>query len=373
MTTTGIPKPGHLAALTSMRFYAALVVVLVHAAAIFPVLPVVERAASLGYVGVGFFFTLSGFVLMWSRREDDRPRWFYGRRFARVWPAHAFMTLAIVPVLLFEGRTPPWAALPLVLAFVHVWMPPAEWHYAFNGPSWSLGAEAFFYLLFPVLARVTIASRRAPLLLASAAAALLLSGAAMVTALFPDAFWGFLLYLNPVYRLGEFVLGMCLAALIRQGWLPRWRLSYAVAAAVVSYVAIVLFAPVDSEGAVPRVLADLGMLPAFLALLAAGAGSDLRGRTRWLARGWPVRLGEWSYSLYLVHMAVLLCAATLFADSGLSELRWTWALIPLLVLAIGASGLLYTLVERPAERRIRARLMARPTRGAARPTAVRAG
>ena len=77
-----------------LRFVAALAVVLLHVTAsrVNPE-PLVDlgsaagRVAELGYLGVTFFFALSGFVLTWSasgRRLS--PAAFFRRRFARVYP-----------------------------------------------------------------------------------------------------------------------------------------------------------------------------------------------------------------------------------------------------------------------------------------------
>ena len=71
---TAVARP-ELKALTSLRFVAALMVFMDHA-------PVTEWAShhlGFGAAGVGFFFLLSGFVLMYSHGTDFGPE-FAGRR-----------------------------------------------------------------------------------------------------------------------------------------------------------------------------------------------------------------------------------------------------------------------------------------------------
>ena len=129
-----------LDSLTALRFIAALAVVGVHGGEILwrPLLPV----RSLGYVGVTFFFVLSGFVLTWSHPSGQPARRFYRNRFARVWPLHTVTWLAVVVAT--TGVAPgSWAALGLVQA----WVPRAGVNFAANGPSWSLSCDAFFYVL----------------------------------------------------------------------------------------------------------------------------------------------------------------------------------------------------------------------------------
>ena len=59
--TCALPK--NLPSLTSCRFFAALAVVLHHSGATGSAYEAVGKA---GWMGVSFFFALSGFVLMWS-------------------------------------------------------------------------------------------------------------------------------------------------------------------------------------------------------------------------------------------------------------------------------------------------------------------
>ncbi|MBB5642383.1 acyltransferase family protein [Cryobacterium roopkundense] len=74
-----------------MRFYAALIVVIMHATHMLHPGELVTRAFGMGAVGVSFFFILSGFVLTWSRKSSLPNRKFYQNRFARIFPLH-FLT-----------------------------------------------------------------------------------------------------------------------------------------------------------------------------------------------------------------------------------------------------------------------------------------
>lgn len=195
---------GRLDSLTGLRFFAAMAVVVLHVTQSFSIPNLVEHAAGLGYTGVTFFFLLSGFVLAWSARADEKRRLFYGRRMARVWPAHVATTLLVIPIIYYSGREPNWVAFPLVVALAHILVPDSSWYMAFNGVSWSLSAEAFFYACFPFLLRFASVGRRRANMLGISAAALLIAVAVAVLIATPDTKWGYLLYINPLYRLGEF-------------------------------------------------------------------------------------------------------------------------------------------------------------------------
>ncbi|MEU4621103.1 acyltransferase [Actinoplanes sp. NPDC023801] len=352
---SGVPA-ARLDSLTSLRFFAAAVVVLVHLSAELDLPHLIDAAVSLGYVGVAFFFTLSGFVLAWTARPADTARRFYGRRIARIWPAHAAVTALTIPVIYAGGAEPVWGALPFVLTCTHVWIPSPAWHYAFNGPSWSLAAEAFFYALFPVLIRVARRQQQRLRVLAAFTVTMMVVSALAVVAVAPDTTWGFLLYLNPLYRLGEFGLGMLLALAIRRGRRAPWPTWLPATGGACAYLALVLFAPHDSEGEIPRILTDSVLLPFFLAIIAAAASADIRGdRTPLRARS-LVALGDRSFALYLIHVPLIKAVHAGVAGQDLGGAAHLALAIGLLGASIVAAHLLYAGVERPAEQRLRRRL-----------------
>jgi peptidoglycan/LPS O-acetylase OafA/YrhL len=338
-----------LDSLTSLRFFAAAAVVILHLSEQFELPSALGRIAGLGYVAVAFFFSLSGFVLAWTARPDDTARAFYGRRFARIWPPHATTTALMVPAIYLAGGTPVWGALPFVLTCTQVWIPSPAWHYAFNGPSWSLGAEAFFYALFPALIRVARRHRQRLRDLAALTVAAMVVTALAVVLIVPDTAWGFLLYINPLYRLGEFALGMLLALAMRRGWRAPWPAWLPAAGGACVYAALVRFAPHDSEGVVPRILADSALLPFLFGVIAAAATADLRGGRTPLRSRVLVALGDRSFALYLIHIPVITAirAGVTFPFTG------PVLVLGLLAVCVGAAHLLYVAVERPAERRLR--------------------
>ena len=120
-----------------------------------------------GYLGVDMFFILSGFVIWHVHAEDFvRPRLraflrFMALRAARLYPVY-LVTLGVFVVLLWLA--PDWGATPLYpgnytggqflqhLLLVQSWGFSA--HLSWNYPSWSVSAEWFCYILFPLAAPV---------------------------------------------------------------------------------------------------------------------------------------------------------------------------------------------------------------------------
>src|SRR5438270_7928300 len=133
-----------------MRFMATVPIVLIHVGSNFFGPPWLRSAFGYGYIGVSFFFVLSGFVLTWST-ADIPARRFWWLRFARIWPAQALVA-ALVFVFLMQGRPPDWPGRAADFLLVQSWWPSSDVYFGGNGVSWSLSCEAFFYVVFPALA-----------------------------------------------------------------------------------------------------------------------------------------------------------------------------------------------------------------------------
>jgi peptidoglycan/LPS O-acetylase OafA/YrhL len=161
------PEPQQLPALTSLRFFAALVVVAFHAqVSQVPWLPhIVKVVCNSGYQAVTFFFVLSGFILTHVYAPAERSeglavtdREFWRRRARRILPAYYLGLILGAPSVLYGifvshnivvGNI--WLSLFLALVLLQAWAPPFA--LTWNAPAWSLSVEAFFYAVFPALIR----------------------------------------------------------------------------------------------------------------------------------------------------------------------------------------------------------------------------
>ena len=102
-------RPASIAPLTSLRFFAALLVFVHHT----PLTARWSEVFSLGFAGVGFFFVLSGFILTIQYHEDffrgftwARLHSFYVARVARVYPLHVVTMLIVLAFFLAGGVIP---------------------------------------------------------------------------------------------------------------------------------------------------------------------------------------------------------------------------------------------------------------------------
>ncbi|RAM35807.1 acyltransferase [Arthrobacter globiformis] len=328
-----------------------MLVVSYHAAV--TLVPEMYPLVSMGQTGVTFFFMLSGFVLAWSMNPRTTKREFYWRRFARIWPLHALTALAAV-VLVFATQGDQSAPQLLAsLLLIQGWLGDQHWVYAYNGVSWSLSCEAFFYAVFPFLA--VRLSRLEPGKLFRLGATVFVAAVsflAVLLALVPGFDWGALFYTFPAFRIAEFLVGVCLAIAMRKGWKPRFGIGVGAAAAIGSFLILEIvdgIAPWHTAGP----LAGALCIPGFALLIAAHADRDrCGGRPTFAMSPAVVKLGEWSFALYLIHELVLRTALELGPES-LAE-RVVFAVVGVAV-SIPLAGAAYAFFERPVEARLRTR------------------
>jgi peptidoglycan/LPS O-acetylase OafA/YrhL len=360
--------PGRLHTLTGMRFLAALPIVFLHVGSNFFGLSTLRAAFGYGYIGVSFFFVLSGFVLTWST-SDMPARRFWWLRFARIWPAQALVA-AMVFVFLIQDRPPDWPGRAADFLLVQSWWPSSDVYFGGNGVSWSLSCEAFFYLAFPAL---VIGIRR----LDHRGLAVVGAGLLAMLAIAPAVgewlglsqqvmYW--LFFILPAYRLLEFLLGMILARAVQCGFrVPHPRVAAVVSGTVLAGLVAFLVWATSNFGWYPsRPWVALLFLPVFASLVLAGATADIVGAASWLTSRPLQWLGATSFGLYLVHQPLFRITQSWGWWPTRHDLVGVLAFAAFLAVAVAVAGLLHHLVEKPLERRLRAipvglRTMAYPT------------
>lgn len=347
--------------LTGLRWWAAFAVFAFHMKNLAP-LPV-ERMLELGNYGVAFFFVLSGFVLAWSAAPGVGALAFYGRRFARIYPAYLAALLLAIPVFVTFTADPsrPWAhatgigVLLLGVLLLQGWSRDPAVLFSGNPVAWTLSVEAFFYATFPFAARLVFAVRARGALLIAAGTVLLLVGIRAATVAAPDSWiaqapW-------PLLRLPEFVLGMAVAWAMRGGWRPRTPRGVLLAVLAVAGLFWYVAPGIAALGPVRPFVTEV-IVVVFALLIAAYARSDAEGRRSMQRLPLMVKLGEVSYAFYLVHSTVVYGVLMVvgFRPASWSNAAWYAGV---LLLSLALAWVLHHWIERPLERRIRTRLDAR--------------
>ncbi|WP_312782318.1 acyltransferase [Brevundimonas sp.] len=353
--------PNRLPALTAVRFWLALGVVLFHYQ--LNMTPeggtgfaLIERAR----LAVDFFFILSGFVLAHVygrqvREERYDHRRFLVNRLARIYPAHVamlvFMALVLgVATLLgqpFNGQSYTLPGFLSAAAMIHAWFPatvPNEW----NGPSWSLSAEWAAYLAFPIFAWIGLRQKRSPWITLSLAVAGFVALDAFYRWRFGEILTHAELVLGVLRIVPEFLFGISLyqlgACLTVKPPVARWS-------ALLS--AALLLTMMQTSADERLTVGAAGLLILSLALLAR-SGSD-----RWFDHPLAQEAGEASYALYLVHLPLLIVWKNGMAMLGDGNSGYRMTLFEggaLLMFTLIAAWALHVFWERPAREWLRDRL-----------------
>jgi peptidoglycan/LPS O-acetylase OafA/YrhL len=372
MRSTSRESRSALPALTSIRFFAALWVVVSHLA----VMGYVNFSAPVRWVAgdsrpaVTFFFVLSGFILAHNYGDGldgEGMRRFYVARFARIYPMLVFSLLLAAPVtailLISDDRAhlfewygiPGNPTLPLIASLLAqlfcltAWLPFSALNQPWDGPTWSISCEAFFYLAFPLLVafvkRLTPGQRGMLLLAGFCAQGLWI---AALLRFVPASRSGHLVSQFPLTHLFEFVLGIAVQCYCRE--LQRGGRSFDRAALGASLLAVLAVGVLSVWRPVEPAYYLLS--PCFALLVGSFA---LQKRPAWGLLGLRpmVVLGEASFSLYLIHVPLIHLAEL----AGIGQ-RGALALLAGLV---ALSVILFLTIERPMRAAILRRYAQRTT------------
>jgi peptidoglycan/LPS O-acetylase OafA/YrhL len=335
----------------ALRGYAVLAVVLFHA----KVAPF-----SAGYLGVDIFFVISGFLItrLVAQGIADGSfslRAFYLRRARRLLPA-AYATLLacclLAPWLLLRQELHDFAvqvagALTFTANLV-MWQQTGY----FEGDGemkpllhmWSLSVEEQYYLLLPALLLLLPRGRwRIGIWLVLAASALL-----CVAALYAKPVAAF--YLLPT-RAWEMLIGSAGALRVLHRPQPGAALCWLFPPAL---LALLVLPMLPYDGPQPGPHTALACAATLVVMLRASPALEAAAPARWLAR-----IGDFSYSLYLVHWPVLAFASNMWVGNGQPPVPQRLLLLLLIVVLALA---LYRWVEVPARF---GRIAIRPARIAA--------
>jgi peptidoglycan/LPS O-acetylase OafA/YrhL len=390
----GSNKP-RLNALTTLRFFAAMHVVLFHCA---PTLahrtaeqlaaasahsPAIVRELSsivsqamieimnAGPWSVSLFFILSGFILVYNYDSERKPLdagRFWVARFARIYPVYLIGFLLAMPFVLETMRQAHGHSAHqtitgglLAATLVQSWVP----RYAtfWNIPAWSLSVEAFFYLMFPVilvrLRRFVGLRTLIGIILGCWIVSIVKSPVVhLVGAVFSASdvnVTAFERYF-PLVRLPEFVAGMALGRIMLKSGGPDVRIADILTVASVG--AIGLLAALGMHR--PEFMNASGAITPLFVLVIWSLSNDDSALARLLAKAPLVFWGEASYSIYILHLPLFavwgVATARLIPHSSTSAQlgAMNYALPGVFMIGmVWVCGLVYRFIEVPVRDLIR--------------------
>lgn len=348
-----VPSHARLAQLTSLRFFAALLVLLSHLVFLQQSQSAALRASygfffRQGACGVTFFFILSGFILTHAYEKaladvEVSVTVYLYRRLVRIFPLHLLMALAVLAYLVWRGDPPPLHAIALNLSLLHSWSSDPIVHYSLNGPSWSLSDELFFYALFPLLVKVDRRVLGWFFVLGMVAIAIgACAAATRIDGYSPFVDW--LFYVFPLTRLFEFIAGI----LLYRAWQQGAGRTFASSGTEVVLVVLVLAVMIAVEwfAMPPAFRYQLIFMPPMAALVLVFAYG--RGALSRLLRHPSLQLlGEASFALYLVHRPMVIFMERWAGHGTAADIGLAAAMF---LLSITASIVTYFLLDRPTGR-----------------------
>ncbi len=375
-------RPIEIHALSGARALPPLVLVLFHFCEQrgYFGLPVIDLFIGKGYLWVEFFFALSGFILIhvYGARSAillQRRSYlaFLSTRLARLYPLHLATLLLLLGLVVFTRAIAPvtghasifdlpyhpvvnWQTFIANLFLVQAWNLFAT--LSWNAPAWFVSVEFLLCIFFPLMAFTARGGMRRGLLLIAA-------GVAGLAALAQTSGTGLdITFHDSVLRgMAGFAAGAGMAVIHRtlHARLDTRLISAAQIVIVGALVVAIYF------GGPPRTGNDALVAALEMALIFVLAFD--RGLVARVFQTEPlIRLGEWSYAIYLVQFPLI---------QGLRTLRqyyppeWrtlgTWGSVGqgaeaglLILAAIGLGALLTVYIERPANARLRRLITARP-------------
>ena len=323
-------KKKKIEALTSLRFLVAIHVILFHNISFFDGVPIpLWNFIQHGYIGVSFFFVLSGFILTYNYIDlFDSNQFnslaFFRSRFLRIYPAYLTALIFSLPLFLyFLLKTLPIFLFFLKSIFVTVlsmallqsWIPQALG--SLNAPGWSVSTEAFLYFSFPFILPKLIEFTRSTLLL------MLIGLICWILSLIPpfisslefDAITGDLLLPSmqspypvwrtffssfPVFHLPQFIIGILGAVFLKF----RSKISLNITNNNININLLVLailiiLAIIYCTQIIPGRLLNNGLLSPFFALLLFLLSLEKSFLNRILSAKTLIVLGEASYFIYI--------------------------------------------------------------------------
>ncbi|WP_249158662.1 acyltransferase family protein [Bradyrhizobium tropiciagri] len=337
-------EPRRFVVLDFYRFVAALGVFIFH-------LKNIDKGISPAWNGsyglfVDMFFILSGFVISYSYPSTSTGVRSYARflvrRIARIYPLH-LLTLLAFAGLAFIGIAGPTAHSGLTDFLYNLFLVQA-WgvtdHLSFNSPSWSISAELFCYLLFPLMMLLATSVRPIVLAIIVAASYGILAHGFLPIWAERSQMYGANFDYGMLRALPSFLNGILLAILFRLSG-PYRKKPVAIAGIALFGLSVLIL----NVFAKP----DLAIILFSLAILCTAVGES--AFKKFPGSAWLGRLGNTSYAIYMLHeLLLILLFKPAWSYLGLQPGAFALFALGCCVVLTIAADITYTYVENPARK-----------------------
>ena len=307
------------AALSPLRFLAALTIIFFHNKIGSDLLKAGPRFLLAGPQMVTFFYVLSGFVLVlaYYDREEFCAKEFFVKRAARILPVYLLALSLSVAIKIFEGNVNP-VALVLNILLLQSWIPP--YPLAINAPAWFLSGLMFFYASFPIVLSYLHNSSPNPKRVFCTCFLFWLATQAILTVALNSSFYqGFpsyshdLIYYFPPVHLCSFFLGISGAYFLCNATCGENKLSKKNQMFIILILCVIFIMLIEYQSDIDKIFniklpyASSFYAPIFLAIIAIISTSTNK-ITSALSTKPFIFLGEISFSIYMIQNPILYIA-----------------------------------------------------------------
>ncbi len=272
-----------------------------------------------GNMGVAFFFILSGFVLSlaYGKKVDseDFSTWKFCLRFLKkVYPLHLLCTLYIILVNIEHMTWDDYSEIIPSLLLIQSWIPIETYYWGGNSISWFLSSLLFCYAMFPWLIRLFNKLSDKHLAIALI---LLLAVYAIAVAISPENRMKDFVFINPLFRLVDFILGMATFRLLRH-YYPS---ASSQTVNIIEFGCILsIIATLAAYSCVSYKLRETVLYwPSCIAMIVFFSTHEKKSPgilSSLLSKDWFAKLGNSSYEFYIIHHLVIITVVSQLTKRG---------------------------------------------------------
>lgn len=343
--------------LTSLRFFFAFFVFLSHLSYLKEnknYKDLFETFFSEGFLGVSFFFILSGFILSLNYRDKFinkkiTLKKFYIARFARIYPLH-FITMIVSIPAFYSG----YKNLLYNILLIQSYIPNSKTFFSYNAPSWSISDEMFFYALFPVLIiNISKISEYFKILILLVFIFIIIF--LNITLTGETNYW---LYISPFIRIFDFILGIFLFDVIIyiRKYKPHLKQSFFNLLEIGGFIILAILLTFHEDIPIHYRYSIYYWLPMCMIILGASSSFIYKKATTWTSKilSWKVLiyLGEISFAFYMTHYLVLAYTDDLNWLIGLHFKNLSYAL-EMFIITFFISIFSFECIEKPLNSKIK--------------------
>lgn len=314
-----------------------------------------ENIFSEGFLGVSFFFILSGFILALNYRDKFKDKKislkkFYVARFARIYPLYLVTMVVSIPALFSSFKI-----LLYNIFLIQSYIPDQSVFFSYNAPSWSISDEMFFYALFPILIGVSFKLKR---IFKIALLILFIVLILMLNIFLPEERTHYWLYISPLIRVFDFILGIFLfdvALHFKNKKIVISKTTFSVFE-ISAYIILGFFFIFHKNLPISYRFSVYYWLPMCLIILSSAQSfiseRNITWVTKFLSWKWFVYLGEISFAFYLIHYLVITYTIKYNGLRGI-YLNGTLLALTMFFITLIASIFAYEVIEKPLNKKIK--------------------